>query len=200
MILEQITKEKLLMVFSQEDIQKFDVVYGKSKYSGNNMLKVIREVLFLARIKTGFNLQNDRLMIEFIRKNKNCYVMATILGKPDKRRAKTYRIKQKAKKCIFIFNNIEDLFCAIERLYSIRTDIISSQLLKQKSNYTMIIGARTLEIKKILPILSEYGKLLEGNEIDVVRYIEFGENIIRERAVQTIGKQLANKNSNPSLI
>ncbi|MDR1466994.1 MAG: adaptor protein MecA [Oscillospiraceae bacterium] len=190
MILEQINKEKLLIVFSHEDIKKFDTIYGQSIYIKGNMVKVIREVLFLARVKTGFNSQNRRLTIELIERNKSCYVMATILQEQQTKTPQTYRIKQSARKCVFSFSILEDLLCVVERVYSIGVNVVNSQIVRRENKYFMILQARNAELLRLAPILSEYGKLVGEGNTDTARYFESGKVIIKDRAIQVLGREL----------
>jgi hypothetical protein len=192
LILEQINKEKLLIVFSQEDIKKFNAIYGKSANERGNLLRVIREVLFLARVKTGFNSQNHKLMIELIEKNENCYVMATILN-DEQKTSKIYKIKQNIRKCIFSFEMLEDLLCTIERVYKANPSIIDSQVVCRKKRYFMILQIVDLELAKLMPILSEYSKLIGEGSVDIARYFESCKIISDSKAIQTIGKQLTSK-------
>jgi hypothetical protein len=69
-------------------------------------------------------------------------------------------------------------------------NIVNSQITRQGEKYFMILQARNAEFTRLAPVLSEYGKLAGEGNTDTARYFESGKVIIKDRAIQILGKQL----------
>ena len=63
MIIERVDETRLMIVLAREDMMKYDLSFSTLDWRDFHSRKVIKQLLGLAREKTGFITQGKRMMI-----------------------------------------------------------------------------------------------------------------------------------------
>ncbi|MDR1013359.1 MAG: adaptor protein MecA [Lactobacillales bacterium] len=192
MILECISKRKLLIALSNEEMKKFDLTFKQSNWNNNYVHNIIRKMLLVAMDKTGFNAANHDVIIEAMPRDEGCVMVVTLLAN-NKYHKKLYKIKDRTEPLIFAFDTLEDLLNLVERIYKLNINVDHNQIIQENNAYYIIIYAKQSINKKILPIICEYGRLHGKGFVESARYNEKGKTIIIDDAINTLGKKLAVK-------
>lgn len=190
MNINKIDETRLIIALEDKDMQAFDLRFDQFLWSDSKSRHVIKELLLIAKERTGFCVSNKRLMIETIQRDNGCVILFTLLSDKSKRPRKIFKIKIKNDPLIYKFSDSESLLCAIERIISNKKRIQESCVLEYKKSYYLVILANKGLSVNESAILSEYAKLTGNSFLAFANLKEHGNVICEKSAIETIGRYL----------
>jgi len=189
LVLERIGSERLLITLSDEDLNALNINFMNFDWNDNYTQNVLKKLLLLARIRTGFNEENQQLMIEIMVQDENCLVMATrVQNNVTQERILNSKNAVTSEPYIFAFENLENLMCAVERLFNKGLTDVHSQILYKNEEYYLIFYTKNELFKEVFLILNEYGNLKSKGLIGCARLNETGRILIKDGAIEKLGK------------
>ena len=189
LILEKIDEKRLLIALSSKDMYLLDLTFKQLSWKNAYSRQVIKKILNRAEIEIGFFVNNSQLMIEAIPQNSGCFVLVTLLSKKNLGR-KVFKIKEEMKPYLFEFKSLEDLLCAIERLYNRKKGKNKNTVFEYNKSYYILINTNGYIASDLQTILTEYGNLIGRNRVSTSKIIELGTLIAQDNAIEVIGKHL----------
>ncbi len=191
MVLEQIDEKRLLIALSSEDMDILDLTFTQLSWKNDYSRQVIKKILLRAETEIGFSVKNNQMMIEAIPQNNGCIVLVTLLAKKKSER-KIFKVKEKTKPYLLKFSSLENLFCAIERIFNINIKLpqIKSSVFEYKKIYYMLIYYKYSLPYNLQIILTEYCDKMTQKDIAIGQLIETGNIIVKNNAIETIGEKL----------
>lgn len=191
MTISKIDETRLIIALEDKDMQTFNLRFDQFLWSDSKSRHVIKELLLLAKEKTGFCVKNKRLMIETLQRDNGCVILFTLLSDKSKKPRKIFKIKIKNDPLIYKFSDTESLLCAIERIITNKNRIKESCVLEYKQSYYLVVLAdKGLSVNESA-ILSEYAKLTGNSNLAFASLKEHGNVICEKRAIETIGRYLS---------
>ena len=190
MILDKIDEKRLLIALSSEDLKFLDVPIGQFNQKLEFSSEIINNLLAKAESKMGFLCSNKRLLIEVIPRTNGCFVLITLLSNRLDSTRKIYKIKNKSKPFIFFFKTPDSLFALVERLYAGHFCFFDSSIVEIKNSYFLLLYIKGAISPNLLAIISEYGRFAGKGLVSAARITERGNVIIKNRAVEELGKYL----------
>lgn len=189
LILEQIDEKRLLIALSHDDMNILDLTFKQLSWKNEYSRQIIKKILLRAENEIGFSVGNNQMMIEAIPQNSGCVVLVTVL--PHKKAdRKIFKIKETIHPYLFKFCSLENLFCAIERIFKNKTITIKSSIFECNKAYFLLIYSNGEMPFFLKSILTEYCDILSKNDTTVSELIERGKLIIKNNAIEAIGKSL----------
>lgn len=188
MIFTLLTDDKLKAVLSCEDMDAYDLSYQVLDYEDINTKEFISDILFLAKIKTGFTPNKSKLLIEVYPYEKTgCVLYFTSTSEfSDDKNNKNISIP-----VIFMFSDIDvliDAGCRLFKLYCHR--IYKSSLYLMDNSYRLIIYPLERCDSVTTHFLSQYGERI-GDGIILASYIEeHGKPILEQNAIDKLAYYL----------
>jgi len=189
MILEQIDEKRLLIALSHDDMNILDLTFKQLSWKNEYSRQIIKKILLRAENEIGFSVGNNQMMIEAIPQNSGCVVLVTVLPQKKMDR-KIFKIKETIRPYLFKFCSIENLFCAIERIFKTKTVTLKSTVFECNKSYFLLIYSNGNLPVYIRSILTEYCDVLSKDDTTVYELIEKGKLIIKNNAIENIGKCL----------
>jgi hypothetical protein len=189
LILERISKSKLLVAMSSDEMKRFNLTFMHNSTINNNahINNILKNLLVIARAETGFNADNHNLMVEALPQNEGCVMVITLMPLKKHKRRRLYKIKDRTEPLIFSFEEMEDIICMSQRIYRLDLVIDHSQIVKDEKKYYLIVYAKRSVNSKIMPLISEYGQLVGKGFIESARQNERGQVVIVDDAINLIG-------------
>lgn len=181
---------RLLISLANEDMQAFDLRFDQFLWSDRKSRNIIRELLEIAEEKTGFSVENKRLMIEAVPINDGCAILFTLLSDKLKLARKKFRVKNKHEPLIYEFNSAGDLLDAISKLIPLNTNIRLSTVIEFQKKYYLIMYTNGGITSAVSVILSEYGKWKGAGKINESKLMEYGKIVSKEYAIEQIGEYM----------
>ncbi len=195
MVIEQINEKKLLIVLEEKDMNELGLTYESISWSNHKSRDIMAKLLTLAKIETGFSIENYKLSIETLPQFNGCIIIFTLINSnsEDKiaKNNKTHLNKNKSNTIIYKFDNLDDILKVCKHLYNLyESKTYKSDIYTYQGQYYLVIRPYE-EIKKpIYIMLSEYGEILKQNEIFISYLDECGDVIKKDDAVLSIGKSM----------
>lgn len=190
MILDKIDEKRLLIALSSEDLDLLNITFKQLDWKNDYSKEIIKNLLVRAKKEIGFSVDNNKLLIEAIPQPNGCFVLVTLLSNNSKKSRKIYKIKNNSKPFVFLFDDLESLFNSIERIYNRSFVFSNSSIVQFKNSYYIVLYLNGSISSKLLAIISEYGDFVGKNNITAARIFEKGNVIIKNNAVETLGKYL----------
>lgn len=190
MTIDKINDTRLIIALEDKDMQAFDLRFDQFLWSDSKSRHVIKELLLIAKEKTGFSANDKRLMIETLKRDNGCLILFTLLSEKSKKTRKMFKIKIKNDPLIYKFPDTESLLCAIERITLSKKKIKESCVLEYKKSYYLVVAADEGLSVNESAILSEYAKLTGNSSLAVAKLKEHGRVICEKSAIETIGGYL----------
>lgn len=196
MIIERIDEKRLMIMLEEQDMNSLELTYEGVSWKNHKFKLLIAKLLALAKFKTGFSVDDNKLSIETIPQGLGCVIIFTLFpklkiktGEPDNLIACPTETDNPY---IYKFDNAGNLLEVCERLGKINNSKIkSSSIYKVGKKYFMLIQPR----EDVLPgsvsvILSEYGKKVSSNRTSEAYLYESGKVIHKKNAISYIEKCL----------
>lgn len=202
MNIEQISPEKLRIVLSCDDLQKYNLDYMSISSESEATKLMISDILIDAKNMAGFSAKNSKLIIEVLPgKSDGCILYLTKI--PLNTQPK-YRIKanltslrlsallQDQNDYILSCNCLDDAINAINCFGNYPDIPLSkSSLYNFNGQYHLIfspvyVGTDKQRLSSLLSILSEYGQTQKTNPLHEALLTEHGNSILMSRAVENI--------------
>ena len=195
MVIEQINAKKLLIVLEEKDMDELGLTYENISWSNQKSREIIAKLLTLAKIETGFSIENYKLSIETLPQFNGCIIIFTLSSDDYKEdtveKNKTHLNNTVSNTMIYKFDNLDDILKICKQLYNLyESETYKSDIYTYKSEYYLVIHTYE-EIKKTVYImLSEYGEMLKKNKMFISYLDEYGDIIKKDDAVISIGKYM----------
>jgi adapter protein MecA 1/2 len=202
MNIEQLSPEKLRIVLSCDDLQKYNLDYISISSESAATKLLITDILIDAKNMAGFSAKNSKLIIEVLPdKRDGCILYLTKI--PINVQSK-YRIKANQKSInlsallkdqndyILSCNCLDDTINAINCFANFPDIPLSkSALFDFNGQYHLIfspvyVGTDKQRLSTLLGILSEYGQTQKTNPLHEALLTEHGNSILMSRAVENI--------------
>ncbi len=190
MIIERVDETRLMIVLAREDMVEYDLSFSKLDWCDFHSRKVIKQLLALAKEKTGFTTQGKRMMIEAAPGGDGCLILVTLLHSGRSKGRNVYRIKQPCAVFVYEFACAEDLLCAMERLSRLRRHPESATLLLFKEKYRLILSVRGGLSSPVETLLSEYGRLAGKSRAVAAATLEHGKLLSQGDVIGEMGYSL----------
>lgn len=190
MNISKIDDIRLLISLANEDMQEFDLRFDQFLWSDKKSRNIIRELLEIAEEKTGFSVENKRLMIEAVPINDGCAILFTLLSDKLKLARKKFRVKNKHEPLVYEFNSAGDLLDVVNKLLPLNSNIRLSTVIEIQRKYYLIIYTNVGVTSAVSVILSEYGKWKGSGKISESRLMEYGKVLSKDNAIEQIGKYM----------
>lgn len=190
MILDKIDEKRLLIALSIEDLKFLDISLNQLNWKFEFSSEVINNLLAKAESEIGFFCSNKKFLIEAIPQPNGCFVLVTLLSNRLGSTRKIYKIKNKPKPFVFFFKSPDSLFSLVERLYNDHFSFFDSSIIEIKNSYFLVLYIKGLISSNLLAVISEYGRFSGKSAVAVARLAERGNVIIKNRAIEKLGKYL----------
>ena len=190
MVVELIDKTRLLIILDGTDMLAFDFTFDDFFWEDPHSKQIVKDLLEIAKERTGFSADDKKLMIEAIPQGDGCMILFTLLPSKKDGKRKTYKIKNSGEPFVYVFENSDNLLNAVEKLFNMSNSSYDSQLLFYKNKYYLIINASNGLPPPMSILLSEYGNLKGKGKRTFARISEYGKTIIDKNAIQKIGSYL----------
>lgn len=188
MTIERIDDKRLIIALSEEDVKELSMVFEKLDLENKLFQSFITQLISLAEKKTGFPIENRKMVIEFLAQNGGYVIFITLLSSKIGHERKVYKIKNDPRPMIFIFKDIENLINAIRRIDKSILSNLKSNLVEYKDFYFLILFPKTILPKSLRFIFNEYGRPYGNGFIKTAKLCERGYTIIQNNAIETIFK------------
>lgn len=188
MTIERIDDKRLIIALSEEDVKELSIVFENLNLDDKLLKNFITQVISLAGEKTGFPIENRKMIIEFLKQNGGYVIFVTFLSSKIGHERKVYKIKKNLRPMAFVFNDVENLINAVRRVDKSILLNLKSSLVEYKDFYFLILFPKTILPKSLRFILSEYGNLYGSGFIRNAKLCERGYTIIQNNAIETIFK------------
>ena len=193
MVIEQINEKKLLIVLEERDMHELGLTYERISWRDHKSRDVIAKLLTLAKIETGFSIDNYKLSIETLPQFNGCIIIFTLINssaeKEIKKSSKPRLNKSKSNTTIYKFDSVDDVLKVCKQLYDLyKSSTYKSDVYTYRGQYYLVIHSCDEIQKPIYIMLSEYGKVLKQNKIFMSYLDEYGDVIKKDDAVVSIGK------------
>ena len=190
MIIERVDEMRLMIVLAREDMMKYDLSFSTLDWRDFHSRKVIKQLLGLAREKTGFITQGKRMMIEAAPGGDGCLILVTLLHSGRSKRRNVYKIKRPSSVFVYEFSAAEDLMCVMERLYRLPRYPESASLLLLKGKYRLVLSVQGDLSPAAESLLSEYGKFIGKTRAAAASTLEHGKLLSQGKLISEIGRSL----------
>lgn len=175
-------------------MESLGITYENVSWNNDKFRILVARLLALAKIETGFDIDNYKLSIETIPQNKGCVIIFTLSKKPISKQSETrkkFRIVNKSQPYIYKFNRLEDMLSACQKLHRLkRGKIKNSSILSLKNEYFLIVYSVEPLAKSASVLLSEYGENVKSNNASIAYLYESGKIIHNKNAINYIGKYM----------
>lgn len=174
-----------MIVLAKEDMQEYGLTFEELDWHDRQSRESMKQLLRLACAQTGFCIRGHRMMIEAAPGSGGCLILVTLLDAGKER--KTYRIKKPCGFYVYAFADVEDLLCAVERLYGEAQPTTGSRLVRVDRQYRLILRAPKGLSPAEQSLLGEYGQLVGRGKLAAAAAAEHGVILAAENAIARIG-------------
>ncbi|MBC8570421.1 adaptor protein MecA [Zongyangia hominis] len=193
MNIQLISKNKLKVTLSGEDLKGLGISYDSLDYSDPHTKEVLLHILGKAKTQAGFAPGRQKLFIEVYPSSQNgCVIYFTPLF--DKNPAiRRYRVKRSiGEPAVYRFGKIDTVIDASVRLFQLMGHrIFKSSLYRMGRAYYLAIYPLDGISGKTAGFLSEYAPLAGRGHLLVSYLQEHGHAIVEDRAIDTLSYYLA---------
>lgn len=193
MEIKLISKEKLLVLLSPVDLQKFELSFNSLDYESYKTRTVLNMLLKKAKEETGFEISQGKLIIEvFNQLDGSVQIIFTTVKTAENKR---YMIKKFfSRPLIYEFENSESVFLAAEHINKLpNLGNLNSWLYLFKDKYRIAIKPSVKSYQLIKTTLLEYGRLVGEGDLSLAYTAEHGRLLSGKNALRTVtnrGKNL----------
>ncbi len=185
MDIEQLSKERLLITLSSEDMADFKVSFDSLSMENLQERKVLLRLLQLAERKSGVSYKDKTVLVEALPFVGGCALLVTLSSKEKER--KTYRVKRYEKFPAVKFLNAENMLSAAESLKG--KMIHRNSLWLSNGEYYLIMDYPVIS-REITMLLSQYGRILNLTSVALSRIKERGKALCKDDAMRLIGEKM----------
>ena len=194
MIIERIDEKKLMIMLEEQDMNSLELTYDKVSWKNQKFKVLVAKLLALAKFKTGFSVDENKLSIETMPQGSGCVLIFTLSAEKDPRATadntalNPYETVD-LKSYIYKFDNIDDLLEACEKIQKMqKTGIRSSTIFYMNNTYFVLLYPDELILPEAVSVLlNEYGNEVEYSKIFEANLHEFGKLIHSNDAVLSLG-------------
>lgn len=189
MIIERIDKKRLLIVLENYDMTSLGISYNDISWEDKNSRIIMARLLTLAKIETGFSIENCKLSIQALPQYNGCAIIFTISPYPKHKSNKNNNkshFKSEYKTSIYKFDKIEHLFSLCKKIKNHISEIKDSIILKIKNFYYLVLYYNSKLPMYTDTLLSEYACPLKSNKITISHLCEQGTLIGKNNALNFI--------------
>ncbi len=187
MTISQLSNTEVLISLCSDDMKNFELDFNDMGLADPHSKKIITRLLSLACVKNSLQTQGKTIVCEALKSDDGCVLLLSLLDKKQKR--KKYRIKRITEYPCYKFSCIDDMLCAVEKLYN--TDVLyynNSAYLFCDCYY--LVFDYPIVPKKAQKILSEFSSSVKGSKPFIARLHESGKVISTGNAIVHIGAAL----------
>ena len=185
MDIEQLSKGKLLITLSSEDMKDFKVSFDSLSIENKQERKVLLRLLQLACAKSGVSCEDKTVFVEALPFEGGCALLVTLVNRERER--KTDRVKRQEKFPVVKFSCAEDLLSAAKSLKG--KAIYRNSLWLWEGEYFLIMDYPVLSRESSL-ILSQYGRILSLTPVARSRIRESGRALCKDDAMRLLGESM----------
>jgi Negative regulator of genetic competence, sporulation and motility len=196
LIIERIDEKKLMIMLEEQDMNSLELTYDKVSWKNQKFKVLVAKLLALAKFKTGFSVDENKLSIETMPQGSGCVLIFTLSAEKDPRATdeNTALIPYETidlKSYIYKFDNIDDLLEVCEKIQKMqKTGIKSSTIFYMNNTYFVLLYPDELILPEAVSVLlNEYGNEVEYSRIFEANLHEFGQLIHSKDAVLSLGKR-----------
>lgn len=189
MNIELLDEKRVLIDLCVEDMQMLSLEYKALSMQSPNNRKVIKNLVQIAKIKTGFHTDESSIVfVEAMPYDGGCFILITL--KENELKGRRFRVLKKSYKKIFCFNSCENMLSAIEKLYLNSVKNYRSILIFYKDSYYLLISSKH-NVKSVINIIaSEFSNHSSSNAIYISHIMEHGNILAENNAVEELGKAI----------
>ncbi len=187
MKISQLSNTKVLISLCNEDMKNFELEFDDMGLSDPHSKKIISRLLSLACTSQNLVTDNKTILCEALKSTDGCVLLVSLSDKKSER--KKYRIKRITEYPCYKFDNVENMLCAIEKLY--RTDVFfyNNSAYCYKDKYYLVFDYPVVA-QKAKKILSEFSYTVKGTKPFVARLNESAKALSQGNAIVHIGASL----------
>lgn len=190
MNIELLDEKRVLIDLCVEDMQMLSLEYKALNMQSPNNRKVIKNLVQIAKIKTGFQTDEGSVVfVEAMPYDGGCFILITLKGNEIKGRK--FRVLKRPYIKIFRFDSCENMLCAIEKLYLNNFKNYKSILIFYKDSYYLLIYSKNNVKSAVNIIANEFSNHSSSNIIYIAHIIEHGKVLSENNAIETIGKAMS---------
>ncbi len=196
MVFRKISGDRLKILLTGEDMQRFAITYDQLDYADEQTRKVILQLLEMARMETGFELGNTKLFIEaYPYEQEGCVIYFTGLEEHHQQPSHSKSIYHAM---IFEFDQADTLIEGAIRLFAQYSHrIYKSALYHWKKKFYLIVYPFDSIDSPTITMLGEYGKKYGEGEISAAYIREHATVIAPENAIDRLAYFLGDHKSPP---
>ncbi len=184
MKISQLSDTKVLISLCADDMKNFKLEFDEMTLSDAHSKKILNRLLHLACTKSALTSKHKAILCEALPSDDGCMLFLSFADKQSSR--KKYRIKRITEYPCYRFSCVEDLLCAIERLYNTDVLFYNNSVYLYKDRYYLVFDY-PIVAQKAQKILLEYAHKLKGSKPFVARLHENAKNISQGNAIIHIG-------------
>ena len=189
LILEKIDEQRFLIALTNEDMSVLDLKFDRLNWKDEYSQKIIKRLLSKAEAEINSAIEDNEIMIESIPHDNGCFVLITLVsGKLDGR--KIYKVKEKEKLYVFEFMTLDDFLDAIKFLKRKNSIELKNTLVLFDNKYYLIVYSKGVLSFDIQSILTEFSKFLNNSFVLAARIIELGNILVKDNAINIVGRKL----------
>lgn len=190
MNIELLDEKRVLIDLCVEDMQMLSLEYKALSMQSPNNRKVIKNLVQIAKIKTGFQTDEGSVVfVEAMPYDGGCFILITL--KENEIKGRRFRVLKKPYKKIFRFDNCENMLCAIEKLYLNNFKSYKSILMFYKDSYYLLIYSKNNVKSSVNTIANEFSDHSSSNIIYISHIIEHGKVLSENNTIEIIGKAMS---------
>ena len=193
MIIERIDEKRLLILLEKYDMTTLGISYKDISWEDTKSRIIIARLLALAKIETGFSIENSRLSIEALPQYNGCAIIFSLSPYPKNKAINSVSEPNKyseSKIMIYKFDNLDNLLNLCEKARGYSSSLQGSSIYKVKGIYYLVIYHKIDIPVHLEVLLSEYGSCLKSSSITVSHLNEQGIVIHKNNALSFIGQYM----------
>lgn len=178
-----------MIALTNEDMSVLDIKFDRLNWKDEYSQKIIKRLLSKAEAEINSAIEDNEIMIESIPHDNGCFVLITLVsGKLDGR--KIYKVKEKEKLYVFEFMTLDDFLDAIKFLKRKNSIELKNTLVLFDNKYYLIVYSKGVLSFDIQSILTEFSKFLNNSFVLAARIIELGNILVKDNAINIVGRKL----------
>ena len=190
MMIEKLDVSHIVITLSKEDMEIFNLDFKTLEMNNINSRKLIKRLLMLASRRTGVDVVNKKLVIDFFEYDGGCIFIVNFKEKNYSKK-KLYRVKKEIGTKLYIFETIDDMLSCLETLYKTGYAFYKSAVYNLNNEYSLIITTNKVMPIGVKVILNEYTVKQSIEKSFISKVLEYGKVISEEYAILTIGGTFA---------
>ncbi len=191
MTIEQIDKNRLLIILEDEEMRSYSLDFNKMRLDDPDSRSIIKDILLFAGMAKGMEINGKNLFIEAMTHNSGCLLIVTILSDFIKSPQRKYRIKKAVGTLIYRFDDTASFLNAVERLYAYGYIFENSKVYYSPCRYYLVIYHSGAVPIKALSTMEEFGTRELSGKVNLAQIEEKSKLISGCHAILTIGSYLS---------